>query len=129
LEGRACHEHLPEKGEELIQNWVGERELLDPVPNNKHKQGEREMSEDNKKMKNNNDESEKEVKYNKEWIEHYQFLESLRQSGVVNMYGAGPYLAKAAGIDSYEALDVMASWMENYEDLVADGICVRGEGE
>ena len=127
MEGRACHEHLPEKGEELIQNWVGERELLGPVPNNKHKQGEREMSEDNKEMKSNNDESEKEVKYNKEWIEYYQYLESLRQSGVVNMYGAGPYLEKAAGIDSYEALDVMASWMENYEDLVADGICVRGE--
>jgi len=129
LEGRACHEHLPEKGEELIQNWVGERELLGPVPNNKHKQGEREMSEDNKEMKNNNDESEKEVNYNEAWTWHYQYLEQLRQSGVVNMYGAGPYLTKAAGVAPWEAGQILVSWMENYDDLVADGICVRGEGE
>ncbi len=68
-----------------------------------------------------------EKEYNEEWIEYYQYLENLRQSGVVNMYGAGPYLEKAAGIDSYEAMDILVSWMENYDDLVANGICVRGE--
>jgi len=87
------------------------------------------MSEDNKEMKSNNDESEKEVEYNKEWIEYYQYLESLRQSGVVNMYGATPYLENAFDFDGDEARarKVLVSWMTHYKDLVADGICVRGE--
>ena len=34
-----------------------------------------------------------------------------------------------AGVAPWEARQILVSWMENYEDLVNDGICVRGEGE
>ena len=68
-------------------------------------------------------------KYNEAWTWHYQYLEDLRQSGVVNMYGAAPYLVTEAGGAPWEARQILVSWMENYDDLVADGICVRGESE
>ena len=74
-----------------------------------------------------NDESETEVKYNKEWIPHYIYLENLRQSGVTNMFGASPYLEQARGLTSSEAISVLSSWMENYSALEADGVITRGD--
>ena len=47
---------------------------------------------------------------NKYWI----YLENLRKSGVVNMYGAAPYLQKAFDLDSKEATAILADWMKNY---------------
>jgi hypothetical protein len=45
---------------------------------------------------------------------HWLFLEALRRSGVVNMFGAAPYLEGAFGMDSKEAIRVLAEWMRNY---------------
>jgi len=78
----------------------------------------------NEEIKN---ESEIEVAYNKEWIPHYIYLESLRSSGVTNMYGASPYLEQARGLSSSEAKDVLCSWMEHYIALTEDGVITRGE--
>ena len=47
---------------------------------------------------------------NKYWI----FLEELRQSGVTNMYGAGPYLQEEFGLTKKEAHEILADWMKNY---------------
>ena len=47
---------------------------------------------------------------NKYWI----FLENLRRSGVVNMFGAAPYLEAAYGLDKKEAKRVLLDWMNNY---------------
>ena len=47
---------------------------------------------------------------NKYWL----FLESLRQSGVTNMYGAVPYLQEAFRIDKEDAKRILADWMINY---------------
>lgn len=47
---------------------------------------------------------------NKYWI----YLEELRRSGVTNMYGAGPYLEAAFGLDKREAKDILIDWMQNY---------------
>ena len=63
--------------------------------------------------------------YNEDWIEYYGYLEQLRQSGATNMFGATPYLRNAFQLDRHEARDILVSWMENYDQLVADGICVR----
>ncbi len=63
--------------------------------------------------------------YNEDWIEYYEYLEQLRQSGATNMFGATPYLRNAFQLDRHEARDILVSWMENYDQLVADGICVR----
>ena len=67
-----------------------------------------------------------EKKYNEEWIEYYQYLESLRQSGVVNMFGATPYLkAVFDGDEGFNAQKVLVSWMENYDALLSDGVIER----
>ena len=47
---------------------------------------------------------------NKYWL----YLESLRQSGVTNMFGASPYLAQAFGISLEEADKILIDWMKNY---------------
>lgn len=47
---------------------------------------------------------------NKYWI----FLENLRKSGTTNMFGAGPYLEAAFGLDRREASKVLTEWMTNY---------------
>ena len=52
-----------------------------------------------------------------EWSDYYNMLESIRQSGITNMFGAAPYLAKFAGIDKKLASQVLASWMHNYNEL------------
>ena len=69
-----------------------------------------------------------EKKYNEEWIEYYQYLENLRQSGVVNMYGAAPYLeAVFDGDEGFNAQRVLGSWMKNYNALLSDGVIVRDD--
>ena len=47
---------------------------------------------------------------NKYWI----YLENLRRSGITNMYGAGPYLQSAFGLERREASEVLSDWMRNY---------------
>lgn len=43
---------------------------------------------------------------------YYFYLDMLRDSGRINMYGAAPYLAKEFAISKYEARDVLAEWMK-----------------
>jgi len=65
------------------------------------------------------------------WKDYYQFLEDLRDSGVVNMYGARPYLAEYMAEVSPNSVvspaTVLASWMKNYDALVEDGVITRWE--
>ena len=44
------------------------------------------------------------------WI----YLENLRRSGIVNMFGAAPYLEADFGLDRREARKILAEWMNNY---------------
>ena len=46
----------------------------------------------------------------KYWI----YLENLRRSGVVNMYGATPYLMDEFGLSKSEARLILADWMRCY---------------
>ena len=46
---------------------------------------------------------------------YFDFLEKLRESGVVNMFGAVPYLVDEFAIDKSEALDILGKWMETYQ--------------
>ena len=48
---------------------------------------------------------------NKYWI----YLENLRKSGVVNMFGAGPYLQKAFDLTEPEAKKILVDWMQKYD--------------
>tara|TARA_R100000995_G_scaffold20817_1_gene8745 strand:+ start:6832 stop:7032 length:201 start_codon:yes stop_codon:yes gene_type:complete len=63
--------------------------------------------------------------YNPEWREHYVFLEILRQSGKTNMFGATPYLVKHTGLNGITARKVLQSWMDNYDQLLEDGVIPR----
>lgn len=47
---------------------------------------------------------------NKYWI----YLENLRKSGITNMWGASPYLAKEFGISIETANDILVDWIKNY---------------
>ena len=53
-----------------------------------------------------------------EWIEYYRYLEDLRQSGVVNMYGATPYLQEAYNLSYNDAKTILLNWMENYDEII-----------
>lgn len=66
------------------------------------------------------------MSYNPEWKDCYQFLEDLRKSGVVNMYGASPmlttFIAHWCAENPPKTAAVLASWMNNYDELVEDGV-------
>lgn len=53
------------------------------------------------------------VRYEKQFI----FLEELRSSGIVNMYGATPYLQEQFKMEYQEAVRVLSLWIKNYEEL------------
>ncbi len=50
--------------------------------------------------------------------EYYQYLDALRKSGAVNMFGAGAYLEDRFGLSKYEAKDILIAWMEQYKSAV-----------
>lgn len=43
------------------------------------------------------------------------YLESLRQSGVTNMFGAGVYLINEFGLSRQDAKKVLLEWMKSYQ--------------
>lgn len=52
-----------------------------------------------------------------EWKKYYNILESIRVSGIVNMFEASPYLALYADIDEDLAEEILINWMHNYNEL------------
>jgi len=42
------------------------------------------------------------------------FLDDLREEGVTNMFGAGPYLEAAYGLAAEDARKVLAYWMKTF---------------
>lgn len=54
-----------------------------------------------------------EERYEKE----FKYLEGLRKSAIVNMYGAAPYLTKVFGYSEKVARSILREWMDRYEEL------------
>ena len=48
---------------------------------------------------------------NKYWI----YLEKLRRTGLVNMFGASAYLENDFDLSHSEAVMILADWMKNYK--------------
>lgn len=48
--------------------------------------------------------------------EYNDFLDELRASGVVNMWGAGTYLEEVYGMTREEAKTVLIDWMKSFND-------------
>jgi hypothetical protein len=48
--------------------------------------------------------------------EYFNYLDNLRESGVTNMFVAGPYLQKQFGLDRNKAQTVLLEWMQWVND-------------
>ena len=46
--------------------------------------------------------------------EHKDYLDELRESGVVNMFGAGTYLQDDFEMTKYDANRILRQWMEEF---------------
>ena len=46
----------------------------------------------------------------------YEFLDELRESGTVNMFGASSYLESYFDIDSKTARIILSYWMQSYSE-------------
>lgn len=43
----------------------------------------------------------------------FEYLDALRKPGIINMFGARPYLAWAFGIPLSEAGEILSAWMKS----------------
>jgi hypothetical protein len=63
--------------------------------------------------------------------EMFTFLDALRDTGVTNMFGAGPYLSREFGLDKREAREILAKWMrskeEDPDEIDRDRIFMKGK--
>ena len=57
----------------------------------------------------------------------FNYLEDLRDSGQINMFGAAPYVAEAFGINKYQAREILSEWMNNYESMEKRWVNWNGE--
>ena len=46
----------------------------------------------------------------------FEFLNTLKESGQINMFGAAPVLVDVFGINKFEAREVLADWMKSFEE-------------
>jgi hypothetical protein len=53
--------------------------------------------------------------------EYFDFLFTLQNSGVTNMFGAASYLQREfPNLSRPEAIAILSVWMENYEEIAAE---------
>ena len=48
------------------------------------------------------------------------FLDNLRESGVTNMFGAGPYIQEEFGVTKYDAQRFLIKWMQTFGERHSD---------
>lgn len=53
------------------------------------------------------------LKYHKKY---YDYLDDLRESGVVNMFGARPHLEREFKLAKQQASDILTDWMKTYSE-------------
>ena len=52
--------------------------------------------------------------------EHLTYLDALRESEVINMFGAGRHLSDHFGVDRYEAQKILQFWMDTFEERMKE---------
>jgi hypothetical protein len=53
-----------------------------------------------------------------DWEDYYNTLEGIRQSGITNMWGAGPYLKTChPELSHNDANGILLNWIHNYNEL------------
>ena len=53
--------------------------------------------------------------YEEQTMRHYKYLVKLRNSGVTNMYGAGPYIMRKFGVERNESHVILGAWMDTFD--------------
>lgn len=51
-----------------------------------------------------------------EKTEYFEYLDALRETGAVNMFGATPYLVENFNITMFEARKILVEWMETFAE-------------
>lgn len=51
----------------------------------------------------------------------FEYLDALRETGVTNMHGAGPWIMNAFDVDRHEARSLLRAWMDEFEIRVKRG--------
>lgn len=46
------------------------------------------------------------------WLKYFEFLDALRESGEINMFGATPHLEAAFDLTKSDARKILTTWME-----------------
>lgn len=46
----------------------------------------------------------------------FEFLDDVRESGAINMFGATPYLQEAFDLDKREAREILVEWMQTFAE-------------
>ena len=57
---------------------------------------------------------------------HLIFLDNLRESGITNMFGAGPYVQETFGVDEDQAKTILVYWMESFTERHKIDRCFGG---
>ena len=52
------------------------------------------------------------------YFEEFEYLNTLRDSGVTNMFGAAPYLQEAFDLSRNEAKEILLAWMNSFKETV-----------
>jgi uncharacterized protein YciI len=52
--------------------------------------------------------------------EHLEYLDELRKSGSVNMFGARPYVEEEFDISPNEATEILTYWMQTFSERHQD---------
>ncbi len=47
---------------------------------------------------------------------HLNYLDALRESGITNMFGAGPYIRKRFALTTEESHEVLSYWMSSFDE-------------
>jgi hypothetical protein len=47
---------------------------------------------------------------------YFIFLDNIRETGKINMFGAAPYLQEAFQLNKYDAKDILLEWMNTFNE-------------
>jgi hypothetical protein len=50
-----------------------------------------------------------------DYASYFRYLDTLRESGVTNMFGAAPYLEAEFGLPQGEARGILSKWMSTFD--------------
>ena len=53
--------------------------------------------------------------------EVFRFLDSVRENGSINMFGAAPYIQESFDVDRHMAKTLLLEWMDTFADRVKKG--------